>query len=118
VTTTSPDNGAEVGDTVPIRHVPVPHVPAKHGATQHGAHAIVTTPMPGLRRAIDLVLAPLAAAGSMTLTLYTAHIVFMNSPLDEFDPTPGYVVQVVAALLFALVWRRRVGRGPLEGVTA
>ena len=74
--------------------------------------------VPVLRRATDLVLAPLAAAGSMTLTLYTAHIVFMNSPLDDFDATTGYLVQVVAALLFALVWRQRVGRGPLESLTA
>jgi len=70
--------------------------------------------VPGLRRVIDPVLAPLAAAGSMTLTLYTAHIVFMSSPLDDFDAVPGYVLQVVTALLFAVVWRRLVGRGPLE----
>ena len=76
----------------------------------------VATPV--LRRAIDLVLTPLAAAGSMTLTLYTAHIVFMNSPLDDFDATPGYLVQAVAALLFALGWRQVVGRGPLETLTA
>ena len=54
----------------------------------------------------------------MTLTLYTAHIVFMNSPLDDFDATTGYLVQVVAALLFALVWQQGVGRGPLESLTA
>jgi hypothetical protein len=75
----------------------------------------VTTP--ALRTLIDLVLAPLAAAGSMTLTLYTAHIMFMNSPLDDFDATPGYVVQAVVALLFALAWRQVVGRGPLESLT-
>ena len=75
----------------------------------------VTTPV--LRAAIDLVLAPLAAAGSMTLTLYTAHIVFMNSPLDNFDATQGYVVQVVVAVLFALLWRQTVSRGPLESLT-
>jgi hypothetical protein len=75
----------------------------------------VTTPV--LRKAIDLMLAPLAAAGSMTLTLYTAHIVFMNSPLDVFGATAGYVVQVMVALLFAQVWRQVVGRGPLEWLT-
>ena len=75
----------------------------------------LTTPV--LRKAIDLALAPLAAAGSMTLTLYTAHIVFMNSPLDVFGATSGYLVQVMVALLFAQVWRRRVGRGPLEWLT-
>jgi uncharacterized membrane protein YeiB len=74
----------------------------------------VTVPL--LRWIIAVVLTPLAAAGSMTLTLYTAHVVFMNSPLDVFDAVPGYVVQVVAALLFALAWRQAVGRGPLESV--
>ena len=47
--------------------------------------------VPVLARTVTVVLAPLAAAGSMTLTLYTAHIVFMNSPLDVFDPVPGYL---------------------------
>jgi hypothetical protein len=74
----------------------------------------VTQPM--LRRAIAVVLAPLAAAGSMTLTLYTAHVVFMNSPLDVFGDVAGYLVQVVGALLFALAWRQAVGRGPLESM--
>ena len=58
----------------------------------------------------------LGAAGGMTLTLYTAHIMFMNSPLDVFDATTGYLVQVLAALLFASAWHRKVGRGPLETV--
>ncbi len=74
---------------------------------------------PALRRVIDLITAPLAAAGSMTLTLYTATIVFMNSPLDRFSPMGGYVIQVVGVLLFALGWKQAVGRGPLEtAVTA
>ncbi|MGZ8801813.1 MAG: heparan-alpha-glucosaminide N-acetyltransferase domain-containing protein, partial [Mycobacterium sp.] len=69
---------------------------------------------PTLRRIIDGVMAPLAAAGGMTLTLYAAHIVFMNSPLDVFEPTDGYLFQAVAVLLFGLAWRLAVGRGPLE----
>ncbi len=74
---------------------------------------------PTLQRVIHLVTAPLAAAGSMTLTLFTAHIVFMNSSLDQFDPVGGYLFQVAAVLLFALGWRQAVGRGPLEtAVTA
>jgi len=67
-----------------------------------------------LQRVVHVVTAPLAAAGSMTLTLYTAHVVFMNSPLDQFDPVGGYLFQVAAVLLFALGWRQAVGRGPLE----
>jgi uncharacterized membrane protein YeiB len=68
------------------------------------------------RTRLRAVLAPVAAAGSMTLTLYTASILFMNSPLDDFDPWPGYVVQIVVALVFGLAWRRLVGRGPVESV--
>lgn len=57
---------------------------------------------------------PLAAAASMTLTLYAAHIVLLNSPLDVLGPFTGYAVQVAVALGFAMLWRR----GPLEsGVT-
>ncbi|MQA12981.1 MAG: DUF1624 domain-containing protein [Pseudonocardiaceae bacterium] len=73
---------------------------------------------PVLRRVIIAVLTPLAAVGALTLTVYTAHVVFMNSPLDSFGAVTGYVVQVVVALAVALAWRQAVGRGPLEaGVT-
>ena len=43
------------------------------------------SPGPSLRRLITVVLVPLAAAGSMTLTLYTAHIMFINSELDTYE---------------------------------
>ena len=62
------------------------------------------------------VLKPLSVTGSMTLTLYTAHIVFMNSSLDVFGAWAGYLVQIVAAIIFALVWSSIRGRGPLESV--
>ena len=69
---------------------------------------------PALARTIAVLTAPLAAAGAMTLTLYTAHVAFMNSDLDVFGATDGYVIQVMVGLLFALGWRQAVGRGPLE----
>jgi hypothetical protein len=71
-----------------------------------------------LARRYGSVLAPIAAAGSMTLTLYTAHVLFLNSPWDVFEPTAGYVLQVLAVLGFAVAWRGAVGRGPLEAVAA
>jgi hypothetical protein len=64
--------------------------------------------VPSLRRVINVLTAALAQDEAMTLTAYTAHVVFMNSPLDVFDP----VFQVVAVLPFSLGWRRAVGRGP------
>ena len=71
-----------------------------------------------LARRYGNVPAPLAAAGSMTLTLYTAHVLFMNSPWDVFEATTGYFLQVLAAVGFAVAWRAAVGRGPLEAVAA
>jgi uncharacterized membrane protein YeiB len=71
-----------------------------------------------LARRAERFLLPIAAAGGMTLTLYTAHVLFINSPLDRFGATPGYLLQVVAVLAFAVVWRKAVARGPLEQLAA
>jgi hypothetical protein len=73
---------------------------------------------PGLRRVIAVVRAPLAAAGSMTLTLYTAHIMFLNSDYDVYDATTGYLLQLAAVLLIGLAWRATAGRGPLESLVS
>ncbi|MBB3662034.1 putative membrane protein [Prauserella sediminis] len=61
-----------------------------------------------------ILVAPLTAVGALTLTVYSAHIVFLNSPLDRFGAVSGYLVQVAVAVAFAMAWRRFVGRGPLE----
>lgn len=63
------------------------------------------------------VLAPLAAAGSMPLTLYTAHVIVIATT-DPGDPTRYYLTQVAVALVAATLWRRYVGRGPLEAAVA
>ncbi|MFC4018404.1 heparan-alpha-glucosaminide N-acetyltransferase domain-containing protein [Micromonospora sp. GCM10011542] len=68
------------------------------------------------RRAISVLLVPLAAAGGMALTVYTGHIMFINSDLDSFAPATGYLAQVVVILVFAAAWWATAGRGPLEGV--
>jgi hypothetical protein len=57
--------------------------------------------------------APLAAAGAMTLTFYTSHVVFAGIA-GELDPWLLYLVQISFALLVGMLWQRRVGRGPLE----
>ncbi|WP_242623053.1 heparan-alpha-glucosaminide N-acetyltransferase domain-containing protein [Pseudonocardia sediminis] len=69
---------------------------------------------PVAARLLGHLLRPLAAAGSMTLTLYVLSLLFMNSPLDEFEALPGYLFQIVMAMTIAVVWRKAVGRGPLE----
>jgi hypothetical protein len=71
-----------------------------------------------LRVAVTAVRAPLAAAGAMTLTFYTLHVLFLGSPLDVADPVTGWLVQVVLVLLLGLGWRASAGRGPLEALVA
>lgn len=63
------------------------------------------------------LVAPLAAAGSMPLTLYTAHVLVVATT-DTDDPTRYYLTQVVVALVAATLWRRYLGRGPLEAAVA
>ena len=66
-----------------------------------------------VRTPLRLLLTPLAAAGSMPLSLYTAHVLVLATT-DSDDPTRYYLLQVSAALVLAVLWRRWVGRGPLE----
>ena len=68
-------------------------------------------------RRAGLLLAPLAAVGSMPLTAYTAHLHVLHWT-DPSDPTRYYWLQVGTALVVAPLWRRYVGRGPLEALLA
>lgn len=63
------------------------------------------------------VLRPLAAVGSMTLTLYTAHVWLLIAAGGSWaEPTSFYWLQVAAALVLAPLWLLRFRRGPLEQV--
>ncbi len=66
---------------------------------------------------LGALLRPLSAAGSMPLSLYSAHVGFLGAT-DTDDPEPYYVAQVLTALVVATLWRRYVGRGPLEAALA
>lgn len=60
---------------------------------------------------------PLAAPGSMTLTLFSAQIVVIAVVGDEMYYTPSnvaFVVLCLASVVFACVWRPALGQGPLE----
>ena len=59
------------------------------------------------------LLAPLAAAGSMPLSLYSLHLLTL-AVFEDVDPLRFWAVQAVAALVLATLWRRYLGRGPLE----
>lgn len=73
-------------------------------------------PWPRLGRAVRLLVAPLVAVGTMSLTVYVAHLVFLNSDFDVYGPWSGYLRQLLVIFVFALLWKASAGRGPLEGL--
>jgi len=66
------------------------------------------------------LLLPFAAAGSMTLTLYTLHVLVLTdgSPFLMSYRLNLWLLHVAVALVLATVWRTTIGRGPLEAVAA
>ena len=58
----------------------------------------------------------LAFMGSMTLTLYTSHLLLMTVIPWASAPQLCYWLQVLGALVFASAWMNAFGRGPLEAV--
>ncbi|MDX3451117.1 heparan-alpha-glucosaminide N-acetyltransferase domain-containing protein [Streptomyces sp. ME02-8801-2C] len=83
-------------------------------ATALLAAVLLLTRITVVRRA----LMPLAAAGSMPLTLYTAHVLFLATGALNGSTGLQYAVLVTGSLLFAVVWRLTRGRGPLEALVA
>jgi hypothetical protein len=66
-----------------------------------------------------LLLLPISAVGTMTLTLYSSHIVMEAADLlDEYRSVVSLAVQVGLFIGFAVLWRWSVGKGPLEGLVA
>lgn len=63
-------------------------------------------------------LAPLAAMGAMTLTLYTVHLIALAPEVHDEEPALWFVLHLGAAAVFAWFWARRFGKGPLEGIVA
>jgi uncharacterized membrane protein YeiB len=73
-----------------------------------------------------LALTPIRAAGAMTLTLYTVHVLWAwRMRVDYLDAHPGrwpegsyrdWLLQVVVLCLAAVGWQRFIGKGPLESV--
>lgn len=64
---------------------------------------------------VAVVTAPPAAMGSMTLTLYCTHVLYLISPYARTDSVPAFVAEIACYAVFATVWRSRFRRGPLEG---
>lgn len=67
-----------------------------------------------LCRIIPNYLGVLARLGGMTLTLYTAHLIFLSSLLHEEAAYLALALQLGAAILFAYLWGRVFRQGPLE----
>lgn len=74
-----------------------------------------------LARVVRIVLHPLAAAGSMALTLYVAHAIVLAAVQAASDiparwQVPDWLLPalVVGSLVIAPLWRRFIGPGPLE----
>ena len=62
---------------------------------------------------LRLVTFPLAAVGSMALTVYTASIAVWAIG-TEYQSNGSWIAYVVATLVLATTWRLLLGRGPLE----
>jgi uncharacterized membrane protein YeiB len=75
---------------------------------------LLLTRLPAARR----ILWPIGVAGSMTLTIYSAHIPIVGTGVLSDQPLVLYILLVVAAIVFAVLWHRWQGQGPLERLVA
>jgi len=91
-----------------------------------GLLLLATRPAWPAGRALATTLSPLAAVGSQPLTIYSAHLV-LTAPLFTLYRLDGgryglplgwLVAAIVLTIAWAVLWRRFVGRGPLERVVA
>lgn len=71
-----------------------------------------------LARVAENALTPITAAGTMTLTLYSTHLVFITLADIETLSFLWFAIQIGVAALFATAWHFSLGRGPLEQVVA
>lgn len=72
----------------------------------------------GTRAASALM--PLAAMGGMTLTLYSAHLIILDTRFLRDQPWVCMAMHVVIVALFAIIWRNVTAgkQGPLERVVS
>lgn len=72
-----------------------------------------------LARLLPRPLSPFATFGSMTLTVYCLHVALLAAPVMWLvGSTAELVISVGVLFAFALLWRTRFERGPLEQVVA
>ena len=80
--------------------------------------ALCTLVFDGRGRSAARIAFPLAAVGSMPLTVYAGHLVVLAVLPVTPDSGAAWGWFAVGSVLFAMLWRRFVGRGPLEQLTA
>ena len=80
--------------------------------------ALCTLVFDGRGRSAARIAFPLAAVGSMPLTVYAGHLVVLAVLPVSPDSGAAWGWFAVGSVLFAMLWRRFVGRGPLEQLTA
>ena len=70
-------------------------------------------------RTLTIALTPAAAVGSMSLTAYSAHVLFLSFKEDWFftDRWAPFLWLVGSALVLCTLWKLRFRRGPLEWMT-
>lgn len=83
-----------------------------------GLGLLVTALFLLIPRGADFLLAPLTALGSMTLTLYSAHLLALAPEVHYDAPVLWFIVHLLVATAFAMAWRRWLGQGPLERTVA
>lgn len=121
-------------DLVPGPDVPDWHAPVRASLETVGntavcvlivaaAVALTTLARPAVRRFAGAVLSPVVAMGAMPLTVYTGHLIVISlakyraeSGVVTDDSWPLLVWLTIGSMAFAWLWRRFVGRGPLEQV--
>lgn len=68
--------------------------------------------------AVMRLLGPVAAVGSMPLTVYSTHVVLLAVWTPDTGAGAYFVVLIGVLTLSAVLWRRRFGQGPLERALA
>jgi uncharacterized membrane protein len=98
----------------PHSHTPIDLVHTLGSAMAVLGAALLLTRVPVIAR----LLRPLAVAGTMVLTLYSAHLVVLATGVLEDRPGLLYLLMLAGAFAFALLWNRWFGQGPLEKLVA
>ncbi len=78
--------------------------------------ALCTLVFDGRGRTAERVAYPLAAVGSMPLTIYSGHLVVIALLPGYPESGEAWGWFALGSVVFAMLWRRFLGRGPLERV--